>query len=114
MTDSARVIYLPSAGTQTSFRDFLLMAALSEKTVTIYTRMVDRAILWLGDHGADLADCSAADLVAWASTLPAQPRHAARHGLLFSTTSAGLGDPRTRPAPSGSLLSPDTCRRHCQ
>lgn len=76
---AAKVLYLPSAGAQTSFRDFLLMAALSEKTVTIYSKSVDRAILWLGDRGADLAECSAADLVAWASTLPAStsaPRQA--------------------------------------
>lgn len=48
-----------------SFADFLVGNGLSAKTVDIYTRRVDSAILWFADRGAVLAEASAAELAEW-------------------------------------------------
>lgn len=53
-----------------SFADFLVGNGLSAKTVTIYVKKIDAAIIWFADRGAVLAEASGADLAAWGSEQP--------------------------------------------
>lgn len=52
-----------------SYADFLVGCGLSARTVDIYTRRIDSAILWFAEHDAVFAEASAAELAEWGSQL---------------------------------------------
>lgn len=52
-----------------SFVDFLVGIGLSARTVGIYSKRIDSAILWFEEHDAVLAEASAAELAEWGSQL---------------------------------------------
>lgn len=48
-----------------SFADYLVGNGLSARTVDIYIKRIDGAIIWFADRGVVLAESSAAELAAW-------------------------------------------------
>lgn len=94
-----------------TFGTFLLAQGLSEKTVRIYGKRVDAAILWFTEREADLTTARPADLVAWSQTLSpsVSSRRQARSALSYYFTWLALPDPGLK-----AIRVPPKPRYYCQ
>lgn len=68
-----------------TFADYLTGQGLAEKTIRIYGRAVDKAILYFAEQGGSLDQVSATDLSGWATTLApsTSARRQARSALTY-------------------------------
>lgn len=94
-----------------TFWSFLLAQGLSEKTVRVYAKRVDHAVLWFAKREADLESARPADLAAWASELSpsTSTRRQARSALGYYFRWRELPDPGLR-----AIRVPPKPRYFCQ
>lgn len=94
-----------------AFSDYLLAQGLAGKTVLIYGRTADRAVLWFAEQGHTLETAAATDLVGWAATLPASTsaRRQARSALRYWFEWMEIPDPGLK-----AIRVPPKPRYFCQ
>lgn len=94
-----------------TFGSFLLAQGLSEKTVRVYAKRVDHAVLWFAEREADLESARPADLAAWASELSpsSSSRRQARSALAYYFQWRELPDPGLK-----AIRVPPKPRYFCQ
>lgn len=102
------MFYLVAAET---FGSFLLAQGLSEKTVRIYAKRVDNAVLWFAERGAGLELARPTDLAAWAAELSpsTSTRRQARSALRYYFEWRELPDPGLK-----AIRVPPKPRYFCQ
>ena len=94
-----------------SFADFLVGNGLSARTVSIYVKKIDAAILWFAERDATLADASAADLAAWGNeqSPSTSSRRQARSAVFHYYTWLGRSTKITK-----AIRVPPKPRYYCQ
>jgi integrase len=94
-----------------TFDGYLAGQGLADKTVRIYGKAVDRAILYFAEHGGALELVSAADLAGFATTLPASTssRRQTRSALHYWFEWMEISDPGLK-----AIRVPPKPRYYCQ